>query len=301
MQLRGFSGSPTPLLIYTTLSSLTLPAMAGSIYVGHSQTEQVSFIGDNTLRFDPGGQSISLSFDITDDLSLSMDYAKLDDDLQPNERVSGEFEIDSWQGGLSYFLDDWSFSLNIANWEDDLNLIARTRNPSRVVQFTEADSYGLSAGYNWYKGNWQWGLSGSVHYNDWEQGEAIGRPDMLPQTSLDSGNATFVSLSLSTAYLVSLPQDRALLFGAGVGYNQLTSSESEAVARNGRNISQINNPSIRSQLNAQNVIGSESYGQVNAYLSYEFAQNWLLDLDASFDFGGLESTTAWSVNLGYLF
>ena len=202
---------------------------------------------------------------------------------------------------MGYFLDSWSFSASYTNWQDELNITDPNVNESRVQQDTDSPSISVQAGYDWQKGNWLLGTGSGFHYSDWENSERRDTRNEAPRTSVDEGSSTFVSIDVSASYLFELGGNRAVIVGASSRWNQLTDSESTAVSRNGRNISQVNNRTVRNFINSQSALGSESYGQINAFISYDINENWLLDVNGSFDFGTDESSTAWAINLGYVF
>ena len=286
-----------PLLFIASVPS----AHSASVYVGYGQSEQMSILGERTFEFDPAGVSALVSVDLTENLSLTADVSALDDSTNPAPRVEGDFDIDSWSVGLGYYLENWSFSASFSDWEDSLVLLADTMAPLRVEQNTDAPSISVTASYDWGEDNWQMGVSTGIHYSDWEQNDRTLTRDNRLQTSVDNGDSTFVSVTLSAARFVTLSEDFALIVGGSAGWNQLTDSESTAVSRNGRNISQINNRVVRDAITGSAAIGSESYGQVNLYLSLSMGDHWVLDLNTSSDVGGDENSTAWSANLGYQF
>lgn len=274
---------------------------AHSIYVGYGQTEQTSTLGQNTLDLNPGGQSVLITFDPSDKVSVYAEYSSLEDDQSINDRLSGSVDIDSLSLGSTYYLDNWSVSGTYTDWQDSLIIDNDQNNTRPVEQTTDANSYSLSLSYDKTFENWLLGVNTGVHYSDWRQnGHTLNRENEL-NDSVDKGNSTFISVGVSAAHYTSLGADASLMLGGSVGWNQLTDNESTAVLRNGRNISQIANRTIRNFVNFQNIVGSESYGQINLFASFDLTQDWVADFNVAQDFGGEESSTAWSVNLGYQF
>ena len=277
-------------------------AQAGSVYLGYSQTEQLSVAGNRSLNFEPNGNVALFSFDLNDHLSLTFDYAALADSVSITNNISGKLDIKSWGIGASYYWAAWSFSANYSSWQDDLIIPSPNTEQTLFTQRSESPSSTISLAYNWDLTAWQLGFMAGIHYGDWRQyREVINRETQAEQSSLNGGNSSFVSLQILMARLITVGGREDLMLGASLGWNQLTSSGSAAIARNGRNVSQIKNRSAANRLSASVVTGTESYGQLNLYASYNLNDDWLVDLDLNFDLGSEDDTQAWSVNIGYLF
>jgi hypothetical protein len=275
---------------------------AGSVYLGYSQTEQISVAGNRTLSLDPSGNVVLMSFDLSDNWSLSVDYADLGDSTALTNNATGKLNIQSWGAGVSYYWGPWSWSANYSSWQDDLSISLASTEQTLFNQNSKSPSSALSVAYNWDLTHWQLSLMAGMHYGEWRQTQkSLNRETQTAQSSLDGGSSTFVSLHLMLARLISVGGQEDLILGGSLGWNQLTNSGSAAIARNGRNVSQINNRTIINRLSAAAVTGTESYGQLNFYTSYSLTDDWLVDFDVTFDLGSEENTQAWSVNLGYFF
>ncbi len=278
---------------------------SASIYYGYSQSDQTTTVGNNTLYFTPTGSNFLISLNPTDELSLYAEYSALDDSQSVNQQATGDLELESLSLGAGYYLDNWSFSLSYLNWQDELLVSVDGTDITVVTDNTDADAYAFSISFDKTYDNWQWGISSGVHYSDWKSAtESIVRTqdnETRNQSGVDTGDSLFISLSLSVAHYKALTTSSGLMFGGSLGWNQLTDSESEVVSRNGRNISQIANRTVRNLVTSQNIVGSESYGQMNIFISYDFAEHWVTDLNLSYDFSGEQNSSAWSINLGYRF
>ena len=275
---------------------------AGSVYLGYSQTEQLSVAGNRSLNFEPNGNVALISFDLNDNLSLTFDYADLADDVSITNNVSGKLDIKSWGIGASYYWAAWSFSANYSSWQDDLIIPLPNVEQTLFTQRSESPSSALSLAYNWDLAAWHVAIMAGIHYGDWRQyQEVINRETQAEQSSLNGGNSSFVSMQVLMGRLITVGGQEDLMLGASLGWNQITSSGSAAIARNGRNVSQVKNRTAAYRLSAAAVTGTESYGQLNLYASYNMNDDWLVDLDLNFDLGSEDNTQAWSVNIGYLF
>lgn len=270
--------------------------LAHSFYLGYSQSEQTSYIGERALNFSPVGVSGLISFDLGKDWSITLDHASLNDSQSIARTVDGALDIESWGAGLNYYWDKWALSVAYSDWQDELHI--RTENDIvRFEQSTESPASSVSLSYNWGGADWQIELATGLHYSNWSQALlSQARLDQPEQTALDEGDSTFISTSVSATKLVPINAQNQLVFGGSFSWNYLTDNESIAVSRNGRNISQISQ-----RLSAATVTGTESYGQLNLYISYDISESLLIDIDSTFDVGAQESTQAWSFNVGYLF
>jgi len=284
-------------IIATTASSV---CYAGAAFVGYSQSEQSTLVSNQILGFSPKGTSALLSFDLTQDWSLSVDYTKLNDTQIAVNNATGELEVSSWGVGVSRYVNDWSISLSYSDWHDDL-VILLNNNLVFLDQATRSPSTSFSVAYDWEQGSWQFGLSAGAHYSDWQQiSFSPDRTNINPQ-SIDEGKSTFISIALSTAKLIEIEQVGNMIIGSSFSWNQLTDSDSMAVSRNGRNISRISNRTSSNISNIAGIIGTESYGQLSFYLSYDITDNVSVDVESTFDVGGEQNTQAWSLNFGYFF
>ncbi len=281
---------------------------ANSLYVGYSQSELTSVIGQREVDLEPSGANILATFDLSDNWTVSLDVGQQDDTAAFENNASAKFENDSWGASVNYFYQDWAFSYSYSDWNDELEVIAFPLGrpvAQRQIYFQTNDSpsHALRATYYWSGEFWQLGLSGGLHYSNWEQFTHFDNPlDQRPsQDSVDKGDSTFVSLGINASRFFPIEGSRNVVLGGSVNWNELTDDDSQAVSRNGRNINQINNRNIINRLNTLVVSGSDSYGQANVYLSWDITEHWILDLDTGIDFGNEDNSQFWSVNIGYSF
>ncbi|MGS2721103.1 hypothetical protein [Paraglaciecola aestuariivivens] len=285
-----------------TLLLCCTSAQASSSYLGYSQAEQVSFAGNRELHFAPKGPVGLISFDLTDKLQVSVNFAELDDQMQLSERIAGQLNIESWGIFASYYWQNWSISANYSKWQDDLGIAVQQVEQSVFQQQSRSPSVSFSIGHDWTFNQWQLGLVAGLHQSKWELAQRLFyQQSQIDQSSLDQGHSRFVSLAVSTSKFVALSAQHDLMLGLSLGWNQVINSESAAISRNGRNISQITNRVIANQLAAAAAIGTESYGQMHLFVSFDLGLNWILDIDTSLDFASTQNSQAWSINLGYLF
>ena len=283
-------------------------AHANSVYVGYSQSEQTSVIGEREFSLDPSGMSVLASFDLSDNWVLSLDVGNQDDSGRVDQLLHANSESDSWGASLNYYWDNWVFTYGYSNWEDELVVVAdRPRDnvpPVEVYRQTnDSPSHALRAGYYWMGDDWQLGLTGGLHISSWEQYTKGDNPtdNFPPQDALDEGDTTFISVGLNGAKFFNFVGDQDMVLGGSVSWNELTNDDSTAVVRNGRNVNQITNRNAVNRLNATVVSGSDSYGQLNVYLSWEITENWVADVDTGIDFGSDDNSHFWSLNVGYVF
>lgn len=277
-------------------------AKAGSVYLGYSQTDHLSFAGFRELNFTPSGPAVLLTFEPSDKLSLAFNFAELTDHVQLTNQVGGQLGLQSYAASASYYAGAWSFSASYAHWQDDLSITADSFSPRLLKQHSDSPSLALSLAYDWQLTHWQLGMVAGLHYSDWEFAQtAFNLQSQQVQSAVDKGNSNFVSLTFLAARAFTLIANQDVILGGSISWNQLGNSDASAISRNGRNISQINNRILAHSLSLAAASGSESYGQLNLYLSYSINNHWLVDIDASTDFSSADNSRAWSVNLGYVF
>jgi hypothetical protein len=173
--------------------------------VGYSQSQQNTLLEDRVLAFSPKGTTALLSFDLTPDWSLSVDYTKLNDKQIAANNSSGELEVSSWGVGLSRYVNDWTFSLSYSDWHD--NLLVQLRDKARFLdETTRSPATSFSGAYDWDHGSWQLGLSAGVHFSGWQKVSITPVANNTHTQAIDEGNSTFVSFALSTAKLIEIKQ-----------------------------------------------------------------------------------------------
>lgn len=278
--------------------------LANSIYVGHSSSEQVSILGDRTINLAPVGQSLYGSVDVNDNWSVNADITRLNDDVSIDNLATLSFDVNSHSMGMSYFQDTWSVYYHYSSFDDEQVVLRSNPGTQLSSSTTKVKTHSVGGGYFWtFQETWQMSLTGALHLSDWTQTSQsdLPDPDRPPQSLLESGESTLLSVSANLSRYIPLTESMSLTPGIFISWNDAIDSSSEVVNRNGRNVSQIRNPDVRSQISSQVATGSESYGQFSVYLSIDLTENWVLDLDTSVDFGTDEDTQSWSINLGYLF
>ncbi len=288
-------------LVFVLFLPLGFTTQAASVSIGLSQSEQTSFVQDRQLDFVPQGITAFVSHDFTEKLSVSVNHTHLQDDKSLAKLIAGKVDIKSWQLGVQYYWDDWSISASFSDWQDSLNIQSTQSTRLTIEQQTESPSTSLSLTRDWSYGDWHLALTSGVHVNQWRHRSYRDATNLTAQSEVNKGTSTFVSVTASASRLINLSNSSFVIVGSGLSWNQLTRSESSLVSRNGRNISQITNRTRGTTINLQSVTGSESYGQLNAYLSYNLSKNWIVDADISYDFGGETNSLAYAISVGYLF
>ncbi len=85
-------------------------ANANSLSIGHSQLEQKINLQNSDVLLSPAGKAAFLSLDITEDLSLGVNYQTWQDDKKITNKSDVDIEMQTWGASLSYFHDNWFFS-----------------------------------------------------------------------------------------------------------------------------------------------------------------------------------------------
>jgi hypothetical protein len=298
------------------LLTLTTHVSATNLNISYGQQEyQVNF-QDETVTLNPNGKGAFFGTNLTDDLSLNLDYQTWQGDKNINNRFNTDMKLDTLGASLNYYLDEWSFSLNYSQYDIDtavydLKKAAQTRNEN-----TESFSVGGSLGYGFSSGTWFYGVLVSGLYSEWDfdKSQIKGKiksnkaPKILTEKS--SGDSTSISSSLSAAHYWSLSENTGVMLGALLSWNYLISGDSVLISRNGRNINtgaNQRNTSRGTGARATNatalnsISGDDSYGQLAVYISYDISSSWSVDLDSSVNFESDSDAFTSSVTLGYVF
>lgn len=294
-------------LLLTAIPVLTSSAVhASSVFVGYSSTERLVSGNNVAQELSPSGIDLYLSLDLNEQWSLNGNFSKLDDQDSANNTISFEYETESQGLGVSYYADDWAVYYQYTHFEDTQSITSTRLNNNNAAQNTrsDGDSHSVSGSYFLSLNEaWQMNISAGLHYNDWEESNYLipGNPQQTPLTTRESGNASLVSLSGNLMHYQSLNQNTGLTLGLYLGWNEVLSSDSALNSVNNRNVNQNRGNIGNSNLNNFVVTGSESYGIASVYLSFDFYEVWILDLDTSIDFGAGDSAQSWNINFGYLF
>ena len=276
--------------------------MASAIYLGYSQSQQASSLGNHNLDYKPAGPEVLVSLDLNDNWVLSADYSTQDDELNLAQDLNAAIDSDSWGLGLSYYWQDWSFSASYSKLQDEQKLERQAPRPFLFAQEADAPSYSISAAYFWGQEHWFYNASLSLSYNDWQQTTTTpGNDRQRPQRITENGDSTFASVFINANRRFELAQQTAINLGLGLGWNQLLNDSSDVLSINGRNINQTRPPSNRNRLTSVAAIGGDSYGQASLFISYDFNPDWFAEISTSVNFGDGDSNQLWAVNLGYLF
>lgn len=286
---------------------LCTPLSADVIYAGYSQSEVNSVVGPSDLNFKPGGLNVLGSFNVNNHWSVAVDLGQQADSRAVSDMAVADYDSDSIGISFTYFMENWGLTYRYSRWEDELNVTARFGNGFPTIpvqnQQNDAPSHALRATHYFTGESWQIGLSGGIHYNDWEQKTAsvvMATPGTVIETR-ESGNSTFLSAGIDAAWFFTLSDSRNLIAGASVNWNEHLSDDVNDIAIRGRRFNQFGNRNIVNNLNNLSVAGSQSYGQASVYVSFDITKAWLLDISTGTDLSLDNNNQYWNINLGYLF
>jgi len=284
---------------------------AASIDISYGQQEYQVVLQDETITLTPVGNAISFSANLTDDLSLGLNYQNWQDDKNYDNRVNADVDLTTVGTSLSYYLDNWSFSTNYSQSEVDTKILGLKRKQNINNENIDSSSFGGSVGYGFAINNWFYGILISGLYSDWDfdkyqvkAPQKEGDPEKVT-TEKSSGNSSSISSSLSAAYYIPLKDETGLMLGGLLTWNYLVSGDSILISRNGRDVNTKPNGTTRNPTNnsaaLNSISGDESYGQFALYASYDINDAWSVDIDTSLNIASVYDAYTWSVSLGYIF
>lgn len=298
------------------VSVLFAPAtLASSIFIGHANTQRLVSVAETTQELSPSGPEAFFSYDITAKWSISVDYSRLQDDETINNLVNLDYEFDSAALGLSYFADDWAVSYQFTDFEEQQDTFGNRPDAPGLFRNTQGNSHSLTASYFIsLNENWQMSSSLGLHLNDWDEArqeiilETVASPNGDTDTRIqrvdfeESGDSSLISFSANINRYSMLSDNTGFTFGAFLGWNEVLDSQSELQSINNRNINTARGVGGRGgAINNFLITGGESYGIASLYLSFDFYQNWVVDLDFNTDYGTDDSIQTWSLGVGYIF
>jgi hypothetical protein len=336
----------TDLRLITTTAGVLLFVLSGNSYgnsvnVSYGQLKQHVSFSDEAVTLKPIGPSVSLSFDLSDEWSLDLDYHNWQDDLTVNNNFTADSDLKTISTSVNYYKDSWSFSGSYSDSTDDTELVS-VRRPTKKysTEKTASKSFGGSVGYGWVSGNLFYNFSFGAQLSDWDSnmvqantpvnpppppepppgGGGQGQPPPPPpepqtniSTEVNSGDSTSASTSVSIARYWSLSEDTGVLLGTLLSWNYVLSGDSVLVSQTGRGINQPppqpnappggggQNINRAGNNGISSISGDDNYGQLSFYISYDLTSSWSIDLDTGFDIGTDENDQIWSLSLGYFF
>lgn len=283
------------------LAGTSFQSFGSALYIGHTRTEQDATLTNQAVEFKPVGQNVLLALDLNSNWSVSFDYAQQDDQASVNHNIVATSDSKSWGASLGYYWQDWSVSVAYGKWEDTQSL--NDPNPGNLYQrTTDTPSYSINLTRTWLSQHWFYGMSLSANYNDWDQKNQL-RParNRPPQNTTEQGNSSFISLNLLLNRRYELENNQALTLGGNLGWNQKLNSTSQLSTHNGRPVNPRRQTSANHRLNVSAVTGSDSYGFISGFISYDVNPHWFVELGLSSDFSTDNNQRQWTVELGYLF
>jgi len=293
------------------LLTISSHSNAASIDISYGQQEYQVTLQDETVTLTPVGNAISFSSNLTDDLSMGLNYQNWQDDKNYDNRINTAVELSTIGASLNYYLDNWSFSTNYSRSEVDTKISGLKRKQNVKNENIDSSSFGGSVGYGFAINDWFYGILISGLYSDWDfdkyqvkaQQEEGAPPKITTEKS--SGDSSSISSSLSAAYYIPLDNETGLMLGGLITWNYLVSGDSILISRNGRDVNtRPNNTARNSTANSaalNSISGDDSYGQFALYASYDINDAWSVDIDTSINIASVYDAYTWSVSLGYLF
>lgn len=300
------NGLRLSLLFPTVLTIFCSSAQASSIFIGHSTSERLVSVDDRLLPagevdLSPSGLETYLSLDLNDNWSITANYYE-QEDYQSFQLLTVSYDIDSLGLSLGFHADNWSVYYQYTGHQQEEVYSVNVSNVDRLTIDYSGTSHSLAGSYFFtLSDDWELSLSTGLHYNKWEQEFQLllNNSNALPMTAMETGDSTLVSVSGNFTYYRPLNDNTGFSFGTYIGWNEVLSSDSESEIPSSGNNNRNNNRN--NAINNFVITGSESYGIASVYLSFDFYENWILDIDTNTDFGAGDSSQSWSISLGYIF
>ena len=299
-------------LVSALCFSMSFPALSASMSLRLGQYKQNLVVGENETYIRPSGYDLSASFDISPNLVIHLDYGHYVNDSSFLHNNTLDYEKDNWGLGLSYYLDNWSFSTQYSDLDELLTITNNRHNLAFYEEDYQSPGYLISVAYDFDNGtadaSWLFSVSSSLQYNDWQLNLIrVERPieNEIFNTGIDKGDTLFADVSFSAARFIPLFEQDALYVGGSLGWNHLISGKLSIVSRNGISAQQYINAksSSRNRLNQSSFshsVHGDQYGLASLFVSYNLSDNLSVDLDYSASFAADENSDGVYLTLGYL-
>ena len=300
------------------------PSLANSVGISYGQQDyQVSLPTNSNVSLKPVGSAVSLTLDLGTDWLVDFDYQQWADEQSVNNQFDLTLDIKTFGSGLTYFLNDWSFSTSYSRSEIDTDYSGKRRVANSLTENITASSIGGSVAYGQAIDNWFYSALFSGLYSSWDfdklevinnlsgsgsnsdSGSGSDNVSILIREEKSAGNSTSLSASISLAHFWPITAHRGILLGGLFSWHYLLAGDAVLISRNGRNFSSVsrNIYDQRAQSNAalNTISGDDSYGQVSFYVSYDLTSSLSIEFDSSVNVASDYNVRTWSIGLGYLF
>lgn len=275
-------------------------ATAGNLYVGYQHTPQTSVLGTQSFDFDATGMDVYGTVSVNEQVDIGIGLTALDDTNDELQGVSANLDSNTTVINTSYTTESFGVSFSYFRWDDDLDTTA-TDNRVVAAQRASGDVFTISGNRDWFLDNWQLGVGFSLSHGDWQQTSDVQRQSVLAfEPILEDGQSSFVSVEASADHYLDVSPDHTLLIGLSTGWNQVVESDASLVLSSNRQLSQRNLNRLN-QFASSQVTGTDSYGQVNGYISWIIGANWSIELNVNQLLGVDQTQPSWSAGVGYVF
>lgn len=294
---------------YLLLTGLiSLPSSAHSIYFSTSKTEQEIQFKEHTVNFNPQGLSAALTFDLSEQLFWSFDYASWQQDKVVTRRLDADLAIDSYGTGVNYLIDDhWSISSYFTLWQDNVTVYDANGQFKPLVEETDSKSYAVNLNWGQEYDLWYFNTALAWQMNQWQQVQLTSlrdKPGLRAEQDLDT---QFLTVSVDASYFFDMSEHYALVLGSELGWHQLLTEKQITRLKNQKrpNSQRAPNNTHRNARNlAQNLSGhfaNESYAHIDLYSTLLLGERWSVSASYSHDFATELTGHSFALGLGYSF
>ena len=276
-------------------------ATAANLYVGYQHTPQTSVLGTQSFDFDATGMDVYGAVSVTEQVDIGIALTALNNTNGELQGVSANLDTTTTVVNTRYTAESYGVSVSYLSWDDDLDI---TANNNRVVaaQRASGDVFTISGNRVWSLDSWQLGVGISLSHGDWDQTSDVQRQSVLPfEQILEDGRSSFVSVEISADHYLDVSPDHTLLLGLSTGWNQVLESDASLALPSSRQLSQRNLNRLNRFASSQQVTGTDSYGQVNGYISWYVGANWSIELTVNQLLSVDQIRPSWSAGVGYVF
>jgi len=145
------------------------PSLANSVGISYGQQDyQVSLPTNSNVSLKPVGSAVSLTLDLGTDWLVDFDYQQWADEQSVNNQFDLTLDIKTFGSGLTYFLNDWSFSTSYSRSEIDTDYSGKRRVANSLTENITASSIGGSVAYGQAIDNWFYSALFSGLYSSWD-------------------------------------------------------------------------------------------------------------------------------------
>jgi hypothetical protein len=273
------------LLVFFSLL-LTSQVKANEIYINTSKLAHTINSHNSDMVLSAYGFNVFFLFDITENLSLSINQGRWKKNKDFNQLSVVDMNIKTYGSAAHYYFDDtWYLSVFYDKWKDRIQ-VNNNKNDIKVYnENNHSKSYTASVGWGKEIGNYYLNLSATLSKADWQGQRAEPIRKKIALRTSQTLDTTVASLAFDLSHSILLSNESALTYGTQIQWYQLlkdTFVQTQSAEHKRNNLPR--SIFFKNRVNQQNQFTTEDYGQITLYAMFKLNEQWHADISVNKNF-----------------